>query len=105
MGHRDDHLRNHGFLRDAGGWRLAPAFDLNPTPDLVEHELAVGIDSHAPSIELALTQTAQFCRLKRPQAEQIVDEVRSAIADWRRLAKRVGLTDDEIEVVSAAFAS
>ena len=29
----DDHLRNHGFLYDpAGGWRLAPAYDLNPTP-------------------------------------------------------------------------
>lgn len=26
----DDHTRNHGFLRDAGGWRLSPAFDLVP---------------------------------------------------------------------------
>jgi serine/threonine-protein kinase HipA len=24
----DDHLRNHGFLRDRGKWRLSPAFDL-----------------------------------------------------------------------------
>jgi len=24
----DDHLRNHAFIRDAGGWRLSPAFDL-----------------------------------------------------------------------------
>src|SRR5690606_27676922 len=30
----DDHLRNTGFLYDARnhGWRLAPAFDLNPMP-------------------------------------------------------------------------
>ncbi len=28
---RDDHLRNHGFLRTAEGWRLAPAFDVNPS--------------------------------------------------------------------------
>ena len=28
----DDHLRNHGFLREAGGWRLSPAYDLNPMP-------------------------------------------------------------------------
>ena len=29
----DDHLRNHGFLY-AGqeGWRLSPAYDLNPVP-------------------------------------------------------------------------
>jgi len=29
----DDHLRNHGFLYDGpDGWRLAPAYDLNPVP-------------------------------------------------------------------------
>src|SRR3546814_3933585 len=28
----DDHLRNHGYLRDPAGWRLAPAYDLNPMP-------------------------------------------------------------------------
>jgi serine/threonine-protein kinase HipA len=39
-GHRDDHLRNHGFLHDGAGWRLAPAFDLNPIPDKREHELS-----------------------------------------------------------------
>lgn len=29
----DDHLRNHGFLRAGGRWRLSPAFDVNPNPD------------------------------------------------------------------------
>ncbi len=47
VGHRDDHLHNHGFLRDPG-WRLAPAYDLNPVPDLAEHELVIGIHSHDP---------------------------------------------------------
>src|SRR5262249_23928957 len=29
----DDHLRNHGFLWVGGdGWRLSPAYDLNPVP-------------------------------------------------------------------------
>lgn len=28
----DDHLRNHGFLRGPAGWRLSPAFDINPNP-------------------------------------------------------------------------
>ncbi|RYB04453.1 type II toxin-antitoxin system HipA family toxin [Lichenibacterium ramalinae] len=26
----DDHLRNHAFIGDAGGWRLSPAFDVVP---------------------------------------------------------------------------
>lgn len=29
----DDHLRNHGFLYAGNaGWRLSPAFDLDPSP-------------------------------------------------------------------------
>ncbi|MBT1175858.1 HipA domain-containing protein [Bifidobacterium sp. LC6] len=32
IGNLDDHLRNHGFLRVAGQWQLAPAFDMNPEP-------------------------------------------------------------------------
>jgi len=28
----DDHLRNHGFLFEKGGWRLSPVFDINPNP-------------------------------------------------------------------------
>ncbi|MDZ7846464.1 MAG: HipA domain-containing protein [Owenweeksia sp.] len=26
----DDHLRNHGFIMTDIGWRLSPAFDINP---------------------------------------------------------------------------
>jgi len=29
----DDHLRNHGFLYEKGGWHLSPLFDINPNPD------------------------------------------------------------------------
>jgi Uncharacterized protein related to capsule biosynthesis enzymes len=103
VGHRDDHLRNHGFLREAGGWRLSPAYDLNPMPDLVDHELAIGIDSHAPRVEVAVAETAPFCRLKVGQAEQVVDEVRSALVGWHDIARMTGLPDDEIDLVSTAF--
>ena len=103
VGHRDDHLRNHGFLRDAEGWRLSPAYDLNPVPDLGEHELAIGIDSHAPSVALALEETAPFCRLKPDQAEQVIAEVRSAIAGWQGIASKLGLPDHEIALVESAF--
>lgn len=103
VGHRDDHLRNHGFLRDVDGWRLSPAYDLNPVPDLAEHELAIGIGSHAPSVELAIEETAPFCRLKPDQAEQVVDEVRSAIVGWQDLAWSLHLPGHEIDHVEAAI--
>ena len=33
VGNTDNHLRNHGFVRTAKGWRLSPMFDVNPNPD------------------------------------------------------------------------
>ena len=38
----DDHLRNHGFLLTAGGWRLAPMFDVNPNPNGGEGAIEMG---------------------------------------------------------------
>jgi serine/threonine-protein kinase HipA len=42
----DDHLRNHGFLwTGRNGWRLSPAYDINPTPtDLKARVLTTNID-------------------------------------------------------------
>ena len=33
----DDHLRNHGFLYEKGGWHLSPLFDVNPNPNKYEN--------------------------------------------------------------------
>lgn len=39
---RDDHVRNHGFLMNGENcWKLSPAFDLTPTPELEEHCLSI----------------------------------------------------------------
>ena len=41
----DDHLRNHGFLYEGqAGWRLSPAYDLNPAPtDIKSRNLSTAI--------------------------------------------------------------
>ncbi|SEP51324.1 HipA-like C-terminal domain-containing protein, partial [Methylobacterium sp. ap11] len=40
---RDDVLKNHGFVRAAdGGWRLSPAFDIVPQPDMCDVQ-AIGL--------------------------------------------------------------
>ena len=102
-GHRDDHLRNHGFLRAPAGWRLAPAYDLNPMPEMSQHEVAVGLAAKDPDVEVAVSETAPFCRLTPAAARDIVSEVRSAVAQWRSVAREVGLSRMDIEAVSPAF--
>lgn len=104
VGNRDDHLRNHGFLHEPGGWRLAPAFDVNPSPEMPEHTLAIDDVSHAPHLDIVL-ETAPFYRLTIRGAEQIVEEVRRASATLASEARRLGLPADEIELITSAFAT
>ena len=72
----DDHLRNHGFLYGPGGWRLAPAYDLNPVPlDIKPRVLTTAIDEvdGTASLNLAL-ETAAHYKLTPDQARAIARE-------------------------------
>ncbi|MCE9593820.1 MAG: type II toxin-antitoxin system HipA family toxin [Planctomycetes bacterium] len=102
IGNRDDHLRNHGFLRGATGWRLAPAFDVNPNPDKTEHALA--IDELDPRPDLAtLRSTAPFYRLDESAAAEIETEVRNAVRTWRQVAASIGLVTSEVDALAAVL--
>ena len=102
----DDHLRNHGFLWAAkAGWRLAPAYDLNPTPtDLKARCLTtnISLDEGTCSIELALSQ-AELFGLGIDDAKETVAEVGAAVADWRRIAAQAGQTSKQIDRMASAF--
>lgn len=103
-GNRDDHLRNHGFLRIAGGWRLAPAFDVNPSPSRLEHSLAIDEIVRIPDLEL-VRATAPHYRLAAERAEELIAGVGEAVGRWPELARQAGIGRDEIERVGIAFAS
>src|SRR5690606_10570823 len=60
VGNRDDHLRNHGFLRAPTGWVLSPAFDVNPNPDKDVHVLALDDADPSPDTQLLTAQHAFF---------------------------------------------
>jgi serine/threonine-protein kinase HipA len=101
----DDYLRNHGFLYDGIGWRLSPAFDLNPMPiDVKQRFLSLAIDEadNTASLELAYQVAAQF-GLKNMQAKHIVKEVAQAVMQWRQLGLHYGISSREIERMASAF--
>lgn len=101
-GHRDDHLRNHGFLRQAGGWRLSPAYDLNPRPDARAHELSLDGTAKEPDLPVVLS-TARYYRLSDREAQLIVADVRTALAPWPNRAGELGISRAEIELMRDAF--
>ena len=102
----DDHLRNHGFLyQKQDGWRLSPAFDLNPVPINAGHRIlttAIDLDDNEASLELALSVAGHF-RLTLSDARKIVREVAQAVSTWRDVAARFNLSRHEIERMSSAF--
>ena len=102
----DDHLRNHGFLHvDSRGWRLAPAYDLNPVPvDMKPRVLSTEVDigNATASLELAL-EVAEYFELEADRAHAIVHQVGSAVADWQAVAASAGIHSAEIRRMSSAF--
>jgi serine/threonine-protein kinase HipA len=101
----DDHLRNHGFLYEFSGWRLAPAYDLNPTPlDIKPRVLTTAIDEadSTASLDLAL-EVARHFGVKPNKAKSIIREVGQAVAPWREVAATVGLGNREIDRMASAF--
>jgi serine/threonine-protein kinase HipA len=102
----DDHLRNHGFLYVRGkGWRLSPAYDLNPVPiDVKPRILTTGItfDSAEASLGLAFEVAEEFGLGKR-QAEQIARDVGTVVSNWKREAARLGLSRKMIGRMESAF--
>jgi serine/threonine-protein kinase HipA len=104
VGNRDDHLRNHGFLLGENGWRLAPAFDVNPNIDKAEHVLNLDDSDHRPSLKTVLS-TAEFYGLEDEQARRIVDEVAHVVDHWRDIAEASGISRADIEITAAAFSA
>src|SRR5580658_1828963 len=102
----DDHLRNHGFLY-AGqeGWRLSPAYDMNPVPTDIKPRVlstAINEDDNTASLALAL-EVAEYFELDAGQARAIAKQVGKAVSKWRDEAARHGLAKGEIDRMASAF--
>lgn len=102
VGNRDDHLRNHGFIREATGWRLAPAYDMNPNPHKAEHTLLLDDSVATPDVEVAVA-TADYYRLDRQATLRVVEEVRKAVATWKNVAREANLPRSDVELMETVF--
>ncbi len=98
----DDHLRNHGFVLTKEGWRLSPAFDINPSID--KEGLALNIDMDSNALDIALAKsTGVYFHLSEKEMKNIIDEVTTAVVGWERVAKEIGIPRSEQILMSSAF--
>ncbi|MDR2269453.1 MAG: type II toxin-antitoxin system HipA family toxin [Sphingobacterium sp.] len=98
----DDHLRNHGFILDKEGWKLSPAYDLNPSID--KDGLALNIDMHNNALDYDLAKSVgEYFRLNDSQMNNIIAEVLASVKKWEVLAKEIGISRAEQELMRSAF--
>jgi serine/threonine-protein kinase HipA len=102
----DDHLRNHGFLWSGpAGWRLSPAYDLNPVPTDIKPRIlttSIDLEDGTASLNLAI-EVASYFELNSSEAHRIAGQVGQAVATWRQEAGTLGLTASEIDRMASAF--
>ncbi len=103
----DDHLRNHGFLYDGEqGWRLSPAYDLNPVPtDIRPRILSTAIiqgEDRSASMDLAFMAAPHF-GIKSGEAKEIAREVGRTVGKWWDTARKSGASERECDRMATAF--
>ena len=102
----DDHLRNHGFLmREPGRWSLSPAYDLNPVPEIDRARTSktpISEEREEASVAGALAVAGRF-GINGSSAKSILREVFTAMAGWRRTARRLRLKGATVEAYAGAF--
>ena len=101
----DDHTRNHGFLRERTGWRLAPVFDVNPTARS-RSTSGMGLrrrgQQHGRGLRELLDMAGVF-GLSRDRALQLIGQVDDGWRGWRVEARSAGLDLEAVEYMTRAF--
>jgi len=98
----DDHLRNHGFIYNKGGWLLSPAYDINPVTTATGLHLNIGDSDNSLDYDLAM-EVIDFFQLSKKNAEKIRDEVLASVGNWEMVATRIGLNRVERQSMAPAF--
>lgn len=101
VGNSDDHFRNHEFLLTRKGWELSPAYDINPT--LADNQsLMINRATSKSDLNILLASAGDYM-LSSDKAESIIAEVKTAMKSWRTEARRLGLSQRDIDMFAPRF--
>jgi serine/threonine-protein kinase HipA len=90
----DDHLRNHGFLRNAQlpGWSLSPLYDVVPRPSVAferQLHLQVGQQGKLATLDNAMSAYSAFVP-QRTTAVAIIRRIWGELRQWRITFEELG---------------
>ncbi len=98
----DDHLRNHGFLLTHAGWKLSPAYDINPVEKAAGLSLNISEKDNALDLDLAL-DVAPYFRVTLKKASDLIAAIKKTTTQWNKLASKMGISRGEQERMAKAF--
>jgi serine/threonine-protein kinase HipA len=104
----DDHPRNHAIIAKGRDWKLSPAYDLTPTPQvsIERRDLAMtcGDQGRFANSRNLLSQSARFL-LPNDDAKAIVDTMKDRVkGTWYETARTAGVSEKDCERIAGAFA-
>ena len=84
------------------GWILSPAFDINPSVD--KDGLALNIDTHNNELDFELAKTVgEYFQLSNAEMNIIIQEIKTKVSGWEKIAQKIGITRMEQELMRNAF--
>jgi serine/threonine-protein kinase HipA len=103
----DDHPRNHAFIAPRAEFRLAPAYDITPSPvhGIERRDLAMVCGSYGRAATRAnLISEAPHFAVDRAEADRVITEMKGRVATrWEADVRRNGGSVDDCEAVRRAF--
>ncbi|MDD2743271.1 MAG: HipA domain-containing protein [Rhodocyclaceae bacterium] len=103
----DDHLRNHGFIRDPRlpGWRLSPLYDVVPRPGIAQERylhLELGQQGKLATLDNAMSAYSAFTP-NRPVAIAIIRRIWAKLREWKTFFEAEGASGALIDKLAPAF--
>ena len=103
----DDHLRNHGFVRDPQlpGWRLSPLYDVVPRPSVAferQLHLQVGNQGKLATLDNAMSAYGAFTP-QRTTAIAIIRRIWGELRQWRTAFENTGASPRLIDQMTPAM--
>jgi serine/threonine-protein kinase HipA len=108
ISNNDDHPRNYALLARGRDWRLSPAYDLTPNPQvsLERRDLALTIGDlgRAATATNLLSQCGRF-GLHHEEAAQIIEAMHTQVQSaWYATARAAGVSEADCAKIAGAFA-
>jgi serine/threonine-protein kinase HipA len=103
----DDHPRNHALIAKEREWRLSPAYDLTPAPQIAQDRrdlaMEVGDQGRFANAKNVLSQHTRFL-LEEEQARTLVSDMTDKVrATWYDVVRAQGVSEKDAETIKGAF--